>query len=71
MKTGILIRKESFWIGAHYSPYNRRWCINPLPFFTIWVTLKGGKTPGENRAVYLARTIEAKIRKYNQMETDT
>ena len=42
---GWLFRWGSVWVGAHYSPYNRRWCINPLPFVTFWVTLKGGKTP--------------------------
>jgi len=45
MKCGLLFRLGSFWIGAHWSPYNRRWCINPVPCVTFWVTLKGGKTP--------------------------
>lgn len=47
MKWGLLVRKESIWIGGHYSPYNRRWCINVIPFVTLWITLKGGKVPHE------------------------
>lgn len=45
MKCGLLFRLGSFWMGAHWSPYNRRWCINPLPCVTFWVALPGGKTP--------------------------
>lgn len=45
MKTGLLVRKGSFWVGVHYSPYNRRYCINLIPCVTIWITLNGGKTP--------------------------
>ena len=45
MKAGILCRLGSAWIGAHYSQHNRRWCINIIPFVTVWVTLPGGKTP--------------------------
>lgn len=45
MTCGLLFRLGSFWIGAHWSPYNRRWCINPVPCVTFWVALKGGKSP--------------------------
>lgn len=45
MKAGILFRLGSFWMGAHWSSYNRRWCINLIPCVTLWVTLPGGKTP--------------------------
>ena len=45
MRAGILVRLGSLWIGAHYSPYNRRWCINLVPCFTVWITLKGGTPP--------------------------
>lgn len=45
MRAGILFRIGSLWIGAHYSPHNRRWCINVLPCVTLWITLKGGNTP--------------------------
>lgn len=45
LKAGILFRWGSLWVGAHYNPYNKRWCINPVPCVTIWITLPGGKTP--------------------------
>ena len=45
MKYGWLFRLESFWIGVHYSPYNKRFCINFVPWITLWITLPGGKTP--------------------------
>lgn len=45
MKAGVLFRLGSAWMGVHYSPYNKRFCINLVPFVTVWVTLKGGKTP--------------------------
>lgn len=45
MKTGWLFRLSAFWIGVHYSDSNKRFCINPLPFVTFWVTLPGGRTP--------------------------
>jgi hypothetical protein len=50
VKAGVLFRWGSVWVGAHWSKYNRRWCINPLPFVTVWVTLPGGKTPADDAA---------------------
>lgn len=44
-KWGWLARKESAWIGVHYSPHNKRWCINLIPFVTFWITKPGGNTP--------------------------
>lgn len=44
-RLGLLFRLSSLWVGAHYSEYNRRWCINLLPCVTVWVTLKGGRVP--------------------------
>ena len=49
MKAGLLIQKGGLWLGAHYSPHNRRWCINLLPCVTVWVTLKNGKVPHASR----------------------
>lgn len=46
MKIGILFRLASAWVGVHYSPHNKRLCINRVPCITVWVTLKGGNTPG-------------------------
>lgn len=45
VKFGLLFRLGSAWVGVHYSPHNRRYCINLIPFVTFWITLKGGKTP--------------------------
>jgi hypothetical protein len=45
MTAGILIRWYSLWIGVHYSPYNRRFCINLVPCVTLWVCLPGGVAP--------------------------
>lgn len=42
---GVLFNWRSFWVGCHYSRYNRRFCINLIPGFTFWITKKGGKRP--------------------------
>ena len=49
MRAGILIRPGSLWIGIHWSAYNRRACINLIPFVTIWITGRYGNAPGEER----------------------
>lgn len=41
----LLIDVTSCWIGVHYSKYNKRVCINVVPFVTVCVTLKGGRLP--------------------------
>lgn len=45
MLIGILFRLGSFWVGAHWSAYNRRLCINLLPCVTVWFVLPGGRPP--------------------------
>lgn len=45
MTWGVLFNLGSLWVGAHYSKYNRRWCINPLPCCTLWIALPGGRVP--------------------------
>jgi hypothetical protein len=45
MRAGLKFQLGGVWIGAHYSPYNRRWCINLIPCVTVWVALRGGKVP--------------------------
>lgn len=45
MRCGLLLNRGALWIGAHWSPANRRWCINLLPCVTFWVALWGGKEP--------------------------
>ena len=45
MKVGILFNIRAFWIGFYYSKYNRRLCINFIPFITLFFVLDGGKFP--------------------------
>ena len=45
MKAGLLFNKAAWWVGVHYSPYNQRFCINVIPWLTIWVTRSGGTVP--------------------------
>lgn len=49
MKIGLLPRVGSFWVGVHYSKYNKRWCINLIPFLTIWIIGKNGKVPVKSK----------------------
>ncbi len=46
---GWLFNKSAFWLGVHYSPYNRRYCINLVPCITFWFTLKCGKAPKRSK----------------------
>ncbi len=36
MKCGVLIRLSSLWVGAHWSPFQRRLCVNLIPCVTFW-----------------------------------
>ena len=45
MKFGTLFRWGSFWVGLHWSPWNKRLCINLLPCVTVWVVFPGGNEP--------------------------
>lgn len=54
VRSGLLFRWESLWVGAHYSPYYRRWCINLIPCVTIWIALRGGMTPEESKTCAIA-----------------
>lgn len=47
MKIGILFNLRAFWVGAHYSSYNKRLCVNLVPFITVWTVFEGGKTPNK------------------------
>lgn len=42
---GVLFRWHSWWIGLHWSPGNRRACINLIPLVTLWVTKQDGVAP--------------------------
>jgi hypothetical protein len=44
-KAGFLFNHRAWWVGVHYSPHNKRWCINALPMFTVWVCRPGGNVP--------------------------
>lgn len=44
---GLLFNPCSAWIGCHYSEYNRRYCINVVPFVTFWITKRSGKEPSK------------------------
>ena len=48
-KVGVLFNASAFWVGAHYSPFNRRLCVNLVPFVTIWIALPGGKCPHKEK----------------------
>lgn len=50
MRVGILPRWGSFWVGAHWSPYYKRLCVNVIPCVTVWFTFDGGMTPAEAKA---------------------
>lgn len=42
---GLIVSPRALWIGAHYSPYNKRLCVNLLPCVTFWITVPGGNEP--------------------------
>lgn len=42
---GLLFNSAAWWVGAHYSRYDKRLCVNLIPCLTVWVTLPGGKLP--------------------------
>ena len=42
---GVLWNPHALWVGSHYSPGNRRHCINLVPCLTVWVRLPGGEEP--------------------------
>lgn len=48
-KIGMLFNKGAFWIGVHYSPYNQRYCINFVPFVTLWISLPCGNVPARSK----------------------
>ena len=42
---GLLYNPGAWWIGVHYSPGNKRFCVNLIPCLTIWYTKPGGNEP--------------------------
>lgn len=47
-KSGWIFRWKSFWIGLHYSDFNNRYCLNPIPCVTYWWIGEGGKVPAKS-----------------------
>lgn len=45
LRCSLLLRLSSFWVGVHWSAFDRRFCINPWPCVTFWITLPGGHLP--------------------------
>lgn len=45
MKAGIIFQKGALWIGMHYSPAEKRYCINIIPCLTIWIATSEGRGP--------------------------
>lgn len=42
---GLLLNRHALWIGAHYSSYHKRLCVNLLPGVTLWWAKPGGQLP--------------------------
>jgi len=49
MKAGVLFNPHALWIGAHYSTYNKRLCINVVPCVTVWICARDGIVPIEKK----------------------
>jgi hypothetical protein len=49
IKAGILFNPYGFWLGIHYSAFNKRLCINLFPMLTIWIAFEGGASPRKCR----------------------
>ena len=52
MKFGILVRPVSWWIGAHWSPTNKRLCVNLIPCITLWFSAIDGQSPKQGFDIY-------------------
>lgn len=37
---GIKFNKYAWWLGAHYSEYNKRLCITVLPCVTLFIVFR-------------------------------
>lgn len=42
---GLLVNRGACWVGWHYSPYNKRVCLNLIPCVTVWIIGRGGIRP--------------------------
>lgn len=41
----VVTNRYAWWLGAHYSRFNRRLCITVFPCVTVAITFKGGVRP--------------------------
>lgn len=44
-KAKVLWQWHAVWIGVHYSAFNRRVCLNVIPFLTLCIVFRGGIEP--------------------------
>lgn len=61
MKTGAFINWKAWWMGIHWSPYNKRFCINLLPCCTIWIVKEGGNIPARCKEKTLSSPRKGKV----------
>lgn len=57
MNFGLLFRPESLWVGLHWSPKTRRFCLNIIPMFTIWVSMSDGITPNQGHDIFRTDSV--------------
>lgn len=55
MSFGLVFRWGSLWVGGHWSPENKRLCVNLIPFVTFWFTLPGGVLPQQGKSLFVVR----------------
>ncbi len=48
-KWGVIWQPGAWWIGVHYSPFCKRYCVNIVPWLTLWVAEPDGKIPYSTR----------------------
>jgi hypothetical protein len=44
-QVGLLLSMRAWWVGGHYSEFNKRLCVNLIPCVTVWVAAPGGRAP--------------------------
>lgn len=56
MNIKLLFRPGSLWIGAHWSPQNRQWCVNLIPCVTLRIRLKRATPTSEYTGATVGET---------------
>lgn len=49
MRVGMCFQLGAWWIGLHYSCYNKRACITLIPCITLWIVFAGGNVPDRSK----------------------